>query len=503
MNPSKPLIRLSQPELAIANQALESFSVSEPGQVQRVERTRTVFRQATSDLSFDVSLDDLEAVSRALSSHMRLVDSAQRKEVEELGIKLGGHLLIPLESDTRVNRQATDVLINRHAIYLPNMDVCAYELLARRKSLDGSNTGYLVIVRTILDKFTPEGLKQLVGNRPAFISVPWGAVVRGHCGSLSKERTVLEVLDGVDPDASLFQELSKLSRDGYQIVISDALIRKSDHPLVSVANIVKLDLADLGRTAIEARLESFKDIPVRFMAENVATHGDFDFAQDMGFDFFQGYFFCTPQVTGREVPPNRLATTRLLVRLRDPDVDVRALEEVISQDLALAHKLLLFANSAAVGLNRKVESIRHAANLVGLERMRIWATLLMLSKMDDKPRELMMTAVIRAKMCESFGEASGPDRKATYFTVGLFSVLDAVLDCSMSRALELLPLSDEICEALLYRQGALGHALKCVVAYERGDWETTAPGNISDAQIRDRYLDSVVWTEAHAQGLSI
>jgi EAL and modified HD-GYP domain-containing signal transduction protein len=73
----------------------------------------------------------------------------------------------------------------------------------------------------------------------------------------------------------------------------------------------------------------------------------------------------------------------------------------------------------------------------------------------------------------------------------------------MSRALELLPLSDEICEARLYRQGALGHALKCVIAYERGDWETTAPGNISDTQIRDRYLDSVVWTKAHAQGLSI
>ena len=223
----------------------------------------------------------------------------------------------------------------------------------------------------------------------------------------------------------------------------------------------------------------------------------------MGFDFFQGYFFCTPQVTGREVPPNRLATTRLLARLRDPEVAIREIEDVISQDLALAHKLLLFANSAAVGLNRKVESITHAAHMVGIERLRIWASLLMFSKMEDKPRELMITAVVRAKMCESFGEALGEERKATYFNVGLFSVLDAVLDCSMSRALELLPLSDEICEALLYRQGYLGHALKFVLAYERGDWENATPGNVTDAQIRDRYLESVVWTEAQALGLNI
>ncbi len=198
---SKTLIRLSQPELAMVNQAVDSISVAEPQQVHLVERTRTVFRKAISDLSFEVSQEDLEVVSRAMTAHLDRVNSDQRNAVEQLGIKLGGHLLVPSESVGPVNHKATDVMINRHAIYLPNMNVCAYELLARRKRLDGSHSGYLVITRTILDMFTPQGLGQLVGNKPAFISVPWGAVVRGHCDSLSKERTVLEVLDDVEPDA--------------------------------------------------------------------------------------------------------------------------------------------------------------------------------------------------------------------------------------------------------------------------------------------------------------
>ena len=132
-----------------------------------------------------------------------------------------------------------------------------------------------------------------------------------------------------------------------------------------------------------------------------------------------------------------------------------------------------------------------------------WASLLMFSRMEDKPRELMITAVIRARMCEALGEASNQARKASFFTVGLFSVLDAVLDCPMRQALDALPLSDEICDALIDYRGPLGEVLKCVLAYEQSDWQSVQLGNLTGVKIRDCYLDSVSWTQTHVEGLSI
>ena len=229
-----------------------------------------------------------------------------------------------------------------------------------------------------------------------------------------------------------------------------------------------------------------------FLAAHVETHDDFEFAHGVGFDYFQGYFFCKPHITRKDIHLNRLATMRLLARLRDPAVDAQELGELISQDVSLAFKLLEFANSAYVGLSGKVESISHGVGLVGVERIRNWASLLMFSRMEDKPRELMITAVIRARMCEALGEASNQARKASFFTVGLFSVLDAVLDCPMRQALDVLPLSDEICDALIDSRGPLGEVLRCVLAYEQNDWQSVQLGNLTGVKIRDCYLDSKV-----------
>ena len=227
------------------------------------------------------------------------------------------------------------------------------------------------------------------------------------------------------------------------------------------------------------------------------THDNFEFARDLGFDYFRGRFFCKPHITTAEIPLNRLATTRLVAELRDPLVDVQELGQIISQDLALAYQVLEFANSAYVGLARKVDSIDHCVNMVGIERIRNWASLMLFSKIEDKPRELMIVAVVRAMMCEALGETSNQTGIASFFTVGLFSVLDAILDCPMRQALDALPLSDEVCDALIDHRGPSGEVLRCVLAYEKNDWKSVKLGNLTGAEIRDHYLDSVGWTQTH------
>ncbi len=158
-----------------------------------------------------------------------------------------------------------------------------------------------------------------------------------------------------------------------------------------------------------------------------------------------------------------------------------------------------------------MESISHAAKMVGMERIRLWASLLVFAKMEDKPRELMITAIVRGRMCEQLAvSAKGAHfffwtsaRKETFFTVGMLSVLEALLDCVMEEALEQLPLVDEIQDALLRGEGAAGEALACVLAYERSQWDAVKYKDLGSMTIRGHYLDSLVWARRMTEGLKI
>jgi EAL and modified HD-GYP domain-containing signal transduction protein len=169
-------------------------------------------------------------------------------------------------------------------------------------------------------------------------------------------------------------------------------------------------------------------------------------------------------------------------------------ESILADDPALTHRLQRYINSAAIGIPRKIESIPHAVRMVGLDHIRLLSSLALLSSLDDKPRELIKTSVIRARMCQLLGE--GPSRQfGAYFTTGLFSTLEAFLDCTMEKALENLPLSDEINNALLHQKGDNGRLLAAVIAYERGDWNALMRMRIAPEKVAKAYLDAVAWGE--------
>lgn len=171
----------------------------------------------------------------------------------------------------------------------------------------------------------------------------------------------------------------------------------------------------------------FRDYPVRLVAEKVETQEEFEFCRDLGFEYFQGYFLCRPKIlTGRRVQDNRPTLLRLLAALPDPELPPAELETLIRHDVSLGYKLLRYINSAFFGLPKKVESIGQAIVYLGNRSVKTWASRLLLSGVDDKPHELMTTAMVRAKMCELMANRKGLCDEDVYFTAGLFSVLDAI-----------------------------------------------------------------------------
>jgi len=391
-----------------------------------------------------------------------------------------------------------DIYIGRQPIYDRALAVVAYELLYRdsednRANITDIDVASADMIFTALVEF---GLDRLVGEHRAYMNLSPNLLVSGKPLALPPEKVALEVLETTKVDDQVIAAVQELADHGFTIALDDFFYSDDWKPLVDRAHVIKVDVLTLSDDQVRAEVEALKGYRGKLLAEKVETQDRFDLCKGLGFDLFQGYFFCSPRVIrGNRLPTNRLPIIRLLAALNKSEATMEELEGLISQDVALSYRLLKYINSAFFGLSHDIESIRHALVLLGVRSVRRWATLISMAAATDKPHELMVTAMVRAKMCELLGGALGAAAPDTYFTVGLFSVLDALMDAPMEKTLEALPLSAEVEAALLERQGPMGEVLDCVVAYERADWGRLAALDLPPAAIRRSYLDAITWVD--------
>jgi EAL and modified HD-GYP domain-containing signal transduction protein len=398
------------------------------------------------------------------------------------------------------------VLVSRQPIYREDMAELGYELLFRNSDKDQASfsDGDEATAEVIINTFMDIGLDAMVGPRMAFINFDRNLILGNYCDCLPHDRVVLELLEKGTPDTSLIRKLQALRTAGYLIALDDFSVKASSKALLEVANFVKIDIAAGDWAEVERSLALARKHSAQLIAKKVETREQFNTCKVLGFDYFQGYFFCRPQlVEGRRLPVNRLAAVRLITKLNNPSVSVKELERAIGQDVSLTYKLLRYINSAAQSLSTPVGSIGHAIMLVGQQRIRTWASLILFSKFDDKPRDVVVTGAIRAKMCEYLSPAMGLAKPDRSFLVGLLSVLDAVMNQPLEQIVPSLPLEHEIADALLSRKGQLGAVLRCVLEYEKRNWrEAQAAVNLSDDVIRDAYRKSVGWSLSTLNGFS-
>jgi EAL and modified HD-GYP domain-containing signal transduction protein len=341
-----------------------------------------------------------------------------------------------------------------------------------------------------------------VGSKRAFINLTRDFILQDYTAVFPADRVVLEVLENIEVDTELIEAVRALSRQGYTIALDDFVFHEHLRPLVEIADIVKVDVLALDRPALRQNVSRLRHYDVKLLAEKVETRDDLARCRELGFDYFQGYFLCEPDiVTGQRSPANRPAVLRLLAKLKEPETTMDQLEAIIRQDVSLSLKLLRLVN-ADPSLPHQIDSIHQALLLLGTEFITAWGSLIMLADIGDKPHELMVTALIRGKMCELLADAKQlPDRER-FFTVGLFSVLDAMLDSPMADIVASLPLTEDVALALLAYEGVLGHILHSVLAYERGHWEAIREFGLDRWAVGEAYLQALIWASAVGDQLS-
>lgn len=391
-----------------------------------------------------------------------------------------------------------DALVGRQPIFKRNLDVHAYELLFRAAETNNEARrfdGNQATAEVILNTFMEIGIERVAGPHVVYINCTRSFLLEDKLLALPSDRTVLEILEDVVVDDRLVTAVEALVSRGYVFALDDFVYSPEWESLIGLAAVVKIDVSALDRRQIEEHLRLLRPRGVKLLAEKVETQAEFAAFSNMGFDYFQGYFLSRPVIVKRKrLPSNKLAILRLLAQLQAPDVDLDELTSILSQDVALSHNLLRYLNSAFFSLHKKLDSIHQAVVYLGVKHLRRWLLVIAMAANRDKPEELMRIALVRARMCELLCELSGRPHRETYFTAGLLSVLEALLDKPMSELLEEVPLSEELSAALLAHQGPLGEALRCSLAYEVCNWPELVFPPLTNVELRDAYTQAVDWS---------
>lgn len=393
-----------------------------------------------------------------------------------------------------------NIAIGRQPIFDKELETVAYELLFR--DCDGQNRaniidGDLATTQVILNALTEIGLKKLVDNKWAFINLTQSFLDGGFPLPDLEKHFVLEILETIPVNDATLAGARKLSQQGYTIALDDFIYHPHLDPFVEIANIIKLDIMAQDHAALGKAVKQFKQRGKKLLAEKVETYEEFEFCKSLNFDYYQGYFFCKPEVlTSKSIPASKMQIIKLLSKLHDPEIGIDELTNDISQDVTLSYRLLRYLNSAHFALQQKVESIRQAIMMLGRDNIRSIATLIIMSRIEDKPSDLFKTGLIRAKTCSLLADKVHPGSADTFFTAGLFSVVDALMDTPIQEIMHRLPLSEDLQNALVYQQGEIGHALLDVITYVRGNLSDIAGSNYNMDDITKAYLQAIQWADA-------
>ncbi len=392
--------------------------------------------------------------------------------------------------------------IARQPIFDTRQKVYGYELLFR-SGLDNvfrSSDPDQATSKVLTDSLALFNMSTLTGGKRGFINITRDILLKDYLHLIPKDQIVVEILETIQPEPEVIEACQRLKKAGYLLAMDDFIYSDAYKPLVDLADFIKVDFLQTGEEECQALIRRCESRGIRFLAEKVENFKTFDEAKKIGYSYFQGYFFSKPTVLSqKDIPKFKLHYMRILREIHRPEMEFGRLGEYIKQEVSLSYKLLRYINSAFFSLRNQITSIKQALVLLGEKEIKNWISLVALAGMgNDKPEELAVQSIIRAKFCQVLAPYAGLAQKAEdLFLLGLLSMIDAFLDRPMEEVLKEIPIDDEIKKALLGFASPMGKVYHFVRAYEKGDWETVNQQRlhfgINEAVLPRLYFTSVEW----------
>ncbi len=399
---------------------------------------------------------------------------------------------------------STQAFLARQPIVDATGEMLGYELLFRHaesadKALIDSelDAGIQVIANTLFDM----GTHWLLEGKLAFINMGPETLLSPTTSLLPPDKIIIELTDKVLPTPDVIMRLRELGGQGYRFSL-DALAEGSPREgLLPHVSYVKINTQGQSAPVLSAYVRRLRAHPAKLIAERVEQQDVFRQCRDIGFDYFQGYYFARPEnLSARIISPSHTVVLQLLQKVRD-NAHLREIELLLKQDVALTFKLLRYINSAGFGLSCEVQSIRHAVSILGMQPLYRWLTLLLATVGKTQSNAaLARTAITRGRLCELLGGVyMDKNDRDNLFITGVFSMLDALLETPMDSILDRLVIPESIADALHDRSGVYGPVLKLAEACESGDdvrIDILAMSlMLTPEQVNQAHLQAIAWVE--------
>lgn len=399
----------------------------------------------------------------------------------------------------------------RQPILDTNQNIFGYELLYRDSinnvfpNIDGDEATSKMIEAS---KFNM-GMSEFTNNKFAFINFTLETLVQGYPEMLTNKEVVIEVLETIKPGKKLLGLCKDLHSKGYIIALDDYEHQGVWAHFYPFIQIIKVDVQKTAFSEVDKIIEATTDYPhIKLLAEKIETVQEYEKAQQLGFSYFQGYFFARPEmVKTKSLSPSQLTMAELLYETSKPNLDLAGITQVFERDISLSYKLLRYANTAALKRNSKVSSIKEALVIIGsAELKRFLCLMFAVTTTPEEPNKLIKLAMARAKFCELVtDELSDETDTSIAFLTGLLSIMDKVLDRDLAVILANLPLTDEIKAPLLTHKGLIATIITLAQLIEHAKWDKTTSVmkelKLEKSQAADHYNKSLVWANQQSSSL--
>lgn len=394
--------------------------------------------------------------------------------------------------------------IGRQPILDKKQQIIGYELLFRHDAVAHSaviEDDLKACARVLVNTLSDMGAQWLLGDKLAFINVNTEMLHSDLLELLPPKRTILEVLKGVVMNDEVIARFRQLREQGFQIALDNYYDAVSNPALLNSIDYLKVDIQAMGIPGAIKLLSQYQVTKVKVIAEKVETSEQHKALDAAGYRFYQGFYFARPEtLTAKVINPSFTSVLELLNMLTQ-DADTSDIEKGFKRDAALSFKLLRYINSVGFGLSCEIQSITHALSILGRKQLYRWLTLLMVTAGDNSTSSaLMKTSVTRGRLTELLGESYfEKHERDNLFIVGVFSLLDAILEMPMAQVLEKIQLSAPVVDALLTREGVYGPFLQLTEACEEADGERiiALAENLQfdPNKVNDAHLAALAWVE--------
>lgn len=381
----------------------------------------------------------------------------------------------PASSDASPQLRVRDFYLGRQPILDRSQSLFAYELLFRNAPAGPAKfDSDLSATAAVIAHVAQLGLERVIGDSLGFVNVDAAVLMSDIFVFLPREKVVLEIVETMKATAPILERVAELVGHGFKFALDDVITDSADvQSLLPMVDYLKLDLRDMPLSALLKLAPRFKQENKLLLAEKVETREEFQTCLDLGFDYFQGYYFAKPVImSGRKLSPSQLAVVELM-NLVTSDVDNIEIERAVKRDVPLALNLLRLVNTPAAGMRHRIDSLSQAVTILGRRQLQRWLQIMLYAEPAMRGHSmtpLLLLATTRGRLLELLAQRLSPNRRNVAdaaFTVGIMSLMDTLFGMPMAEIMSQIPVVDEVSDALTHRSGFLGQLLRLAECVER------------------------------------